>query len=180
MRIKTEDAIAIAIDFQEKLMPAIKNREEVLKNSSILLRGLKALEVPVLVTQQYTKGLGESVEEIKDALGDFTPFDKITFSVYQNAGVREALEMSGRKNVIICGTEAHVCVLQSVIDLREAGYNVVLVEDCIGSRRKDNKKTGVQRALSEGALLTSYEAILFELTQTAKSPCFKTISNLVK
>lgn len=180
MRIKPENTIAIAVDYQTRLVPAMSNIRELIHNSSILLRGLSVLEVPIILTQQYTKGLGETVPEILSAAGDCPIFDKITFSCYQDEAIRDAVRASGRKTVLLCGIEAHVCVLQTVIDLLEDGCQVVLVCDCIDSRKPSDKAAALIRARQEGAIITSCEAILFELTQIAGNARFKEISRLVK
>jgi len=180
MRIERNDAIAIVVDYQEKLMPVILDNETVVKNSEILINGLRELEVPFIVSQQYTKGLGETVAPIANALNDVKYFEKKSFSLWQSEEIKEAIIASGKKTAIICGVEAHICVLQTVIDLRDAGYNVVLVADCIGSRKKIDKRFALKRAVEEGAFLTTHEAILYELTIGADSPHFKIISKLTK
>ena len=161
-------------------MPAMGDREAVLRSASILLAGLEALEVPVIVSRQYPKGLGDTVEPIKAVTGKATTKDKTAFSCHGDEGIRKAIEEMNRKTVIVCGVEAHVCVLQTAIDLQQAGYQVVYVTDCVDSRKPLDKKYGIKRAAQEGAILVTYEQILFELTQGASSPAFKTISNLVK
>lgn len=181
MRILAEDTMAIVIDFQEKLMPVIHNSEQLLHNSEILMKGLKALGIPMLVTQQYTKGLGLSVEPITDAFGEeFTYYDKITFSCLDDENIRRAVKGMGKKNIIVCGAEAHICVLQTVIDLIAMDYHVILVEDCIGSRKENDYETALKRAMVEGAIPATYESILYELTRVSKTDIFKEISKLVK
>ncbi|NLC17833.1 MAG: hydrolase [Clostridiales bacterium] len=181
MRIKAEDALALIIDLQERLVPAISGSAELIKNTAKLIRGLGILDVPMLVTQQYTKGLGMTVEEIVKAFGeDFSYYDKISFSCAMNEPINQAIAESGRKNIIICGVEAHVCVLQTVIDLIDQGYRVVLVEDCIGSRKEHDKLSAIKRAGLEGAIPATCESLLFELTQVAGTDKFKKISSLVK
>ena len=180
MRITPENCITIAVDYQTRLVPAMAHKRELIHNSRILLQGLQVLGVPVLVSQQYTKGLGETVPEIKALVADSPVFDKITFSCWQNDAIRDAVIASGRKTVIVCGIESHVCTLQTVIDLCADGYRVVFVEDCVDSRRDSDKAAALKRAVKEGAILTSYEALLFELTQIAGNERFKKISALVK
>ncbi len=126
MRITPENCITIAVDYQTRLVPAMAHERELIHNSRILLQGLRVLDVPVLVSQQYTKGLGETVPEIRELVADCPVFDKITFSCWQNDAIREAVIASGRKTVIICGIESHVCALQTVIDLCADGYRVRL------------------------------------------------------
>lgn len=181
MRILVEDTLALIIDFQERLLPVIHDSETVIQNSSILVKGLKALGVPMITTQQYTKGIGMTVTGIMDSMGDdFTYYDKVTFSCAEDTEILHKIEESGKKNIIISGVEAHICVLQTVIDLISKGYNVILVEDCIGSRKENDRAVAIQRAAAEGAILTTYESILFELTRVAKTDVFKTISKLIK
>lgn len=181
MRILTEDTMAIVIDYQERLMPVIHNSDQLIHNSAILLKGLKTLGIPMVVTQQYTKGLGMTVEPIADVFGEeFTYYDKTTFSCLDDENIRKAVEEMGKKNVIVCGAEAHICVQQTVIDLIAMGYHVILVEDCIGSRKEKDYETALRRAAMEGAIPATYEAILYELTRMAKTDIFKEISRLTK
>lgn len=180
MRMNAEETMAVVIDYQTKLMPAIFENEKLIEKSAILLKGLKELEIPMVISQQYTKGLGETVEPIAEALGEFTAYDKKTFSLYKTEELKKAIDSCGRKNVIVCGAEAHICVLQTVIDLAEAGYNVFLVEDCIGSRKPNDKKMALKRAEKEGAFITTYEGVLYELTVGAENPHFKAISKITK
>ena len=133
----------------------------------------------MVLTTQYAKGLGDNVSAITDAMGVTEAIDKGVFSVYASDDVKAALP-HGRKNVIICGIEAHICVLQTVIDMKEAGYQPILVADCISSRSSEDKKYALIRAQQEGALITTAEALLYELMETSKAPEFKTISALVK
>lgn len=181
MRIITEDTMALIIDFQERLVPVIQNNEVLIHNTKILMKGLRALGIPMLITQQYTKGIGMTVPELREAVVDeFCYDDKITFSCAEDEIIMDKIEKMGKKNIIVCGIEAHICVLQTVVDLIAKGYQVVLVEDCIGSRRENDRSVGIQRAIAEGAVITSYESILFELTRKAKTDVFKEISKLIK
>ena len=106
--------------------------------------------------------------------------EKKTFSLMDTEEIKEKITGYGKKNVVVCGTEAHICVLQTVIDLREAGYNVFLVTDCIGSRKNSDKKASIKRAMAEGAFICTYESVLYELTAGAGNPHFKAISKLTK
>ena len=181
MRIIADDTLALIVDFQERLVPAIDNQEILLRNTEILIKGLRTLNIPMLVTQQYTKGIGMTVPVLTDAIGEeFEYLDKITFSCADDDGILQKIDESGKHNIIICGIEAHICVLQTVIDLKAKGFNVILVDDCIGSRKESDRQIGLKRALLEGAIPTSYESILFELTRVAKTDVFKEISRLIK
>lgn len=183
MRILSRETAALFVDFQERLLPVIHEGEEVTRRSAMLLRGLNALEVPVVFPRQYPKGLGDIVPEIKEAALPYTPMDKLSFSALgeEEIGYQfRALRAQGRKTVLVCGVEAHVCVLQSAIDLKDRGFHVVLVTDCTGSRYPLDKKIALKRAVQEGIYLTTAESILFELTERAGTDVFKVISKLVK
>lgn len=180
MRILPEETCCVVVDYQEKFMPVIAEREQLIANSVKLLEGLNILEIPVMVTAQYAKGLGLNIPQIREAAGTEEYCDKKSFSIYGDSQIREQLTAFGKRNVILCGIEAHICVLQSLIDLKEAGYQPILVADCISSRKLSDKDTAILRAQSEGAIITSYESLLFELTQSAEHEKFKQISNLVK
>lgn len=180
MRILKENSVGLVIDIQERLIPVIEENEQLVENCSKLIQGLQILGLPLLVTQQYTKGLGETVDEIKSVIKDFQYIEKKDFSCFDEPVVAEKLALSGAENVIICGIEAHVCVLQTAIDLKEAGYNPVVVMDCISSRSFDNVDLAAERFRYEGIMMTSLESILFELTRTSGTPEFKEISKLVK
>lgn len=180
MRIMPEETCGIVVDYQEKLLPTMAERERLLECSVRLLRGLRILEIPMMMTAQYAKGLGVNVPAITEAVGTEEYCDKKSFSVYEDAGARAKLESFGKKNVIVCGIEAHICVLQTVVDLVSAGYRPILVEDCVSSRKLSDKETAVWRARAEGAIVTTSESLLFELTGGAGNARFKQISNLVK
>ncbi len=181
MRILAEETMALVIDYQERLVPVIDRSEELLRKSSILIKGLQALGIPMVISQQYTKGIGMTVPAIVEAAGEaFAYQDKVTFSCAEDEELLRRINETGRKNIILCGIEAHICVLQTAIDLIAKGYHVVLVEDCIGSRSEDDKVVAVRRAEAEGAVITTCESILFELTRVAKTEVFKIISGLIK
>lgn len=176
MRIEREHTAALVIDYQEKLVPAMYEKEQLIRNAQILLKGLKVLDVPMYITQQYTKGLGTSVREITDAVGDESYFEKISFSAYEQ--VKDAIK--AKKYVIVCGIESHICVLQTVIDLCAAGYIPVVVADCVSSRKESDKAVALERAKAEGAIVTTYESILFELLKEAGTETSKKIQKLIK
>lgn len=180
MKLKKEESILLLIDFQEKLMPAMKNKEELEAAVLKLAKGCKILDIPVLISQQYTKGLGQTIPTLKEAIGEFDPIEKTSFSCCGEPSFITALEKAGKKTVIVAGIEAHICVQQTVIQLLEAGYKVFLVNDCVASRSNNDKKYAQRRMAESGAVGTTYEAVLFELLENAKAPGFKEISNLIK
>ncbi len=180
VRLKKEEAVLVAIDFQTKLVPAMHESEKLEETMVKLAKGLAAFNIPKVVTQQYTKGLGPTVENIAEALGAFEPIDKTRFSAYGDENFREALESTGRKTVILAGIEAHICVEQTALDLLENGYEVFAVADCIQSRNPQNREIALKRMHKAGVVVTSFESVLYELLGGAKEPEFKTISALVK
>ena len=181
MKLKKENTAVLVIDYQEKLMPAMHNKEAFIPRTEMLLKGLQALEIPMVVSEQYPKGLGSTVPEIKEVLSeDAVVLPKTSFSLLDNDDLRAAIEKLGRDTILICGAELHICVLQTAMDLVAAGKQVVLVADCVGSRTAFDMETGFIRARQEGILMTSAEAVLFELQGVASGPVFKTISKLVK
>lgn len=180
MRILRENTIGLVIDIQERLVPVMEENELFVDNCIKLIKGLQILELPILVTQQYSKGLGETIPEIKSVIKNFQFIEKKDFSCLDNQEVVEKLKLSKARNVILCGIESHVCVMQTAIDLKEAGYIPVVVIDCVSSRSFDTMDLASERFRYEGIMMTSLESILFELTRTASSTEFKEISNLVK
>lgn len=179
MRIERQHTAAIAIDYQEKLVPAMQDKETLVENSCILLAGLRTLGIPVYVTQQYTKGLGKTVPEIWEASGAEEYTEKIRFGALEDVE-GSCPEIREKKYVIVCGVEAHICVLQTLMDLKENGYVPVIVTDCVGSRKAKDKDAAIQRAVQEGAVLTTYEALLFELLEKAGTEESKKIQRLIK
>ena len=189
-RLVKEDTVLVGIDFQERILPAMKNKEELEEAAVKLVKGCRTLGVPVIITQQYTKGLGPTIPSVTAAAtepvgeettaAEFHPIEKTSFSAMGEPDFVEVLEKLGRKTVIIAGIEAHVCVQQTVIDLLEKGYNVFVANDCISSRTNTDKKYSQRRMGDAGAVGTTLESILFELLKGAKEPGFKQISAIVK
>lgn len=180
MRIKKENSIALIIDIQERLLPVVDQNQELTANVTRLVEGLKVLDIPIIVSEQYRKGLGNTVTEISNLISPFEPLEKLAFSCCDDNNIMNVIKASGKKNVIICGIESHICVLQTVIDLLANGFVPVVVADCVSSRKPSDKKTGLYRMRSEGAVITSYESILFELCQFAGTDQFKAISKIIK
>ena len=181
MRIRLEETQALMIDFQKRLMPVIEDQEAIIERASLLLSGLSVLKVPVTVTCQYQKGLGETIDSLYTLLEDTEQFDKMSFSCMEEPPIRKRItERPALKNVLVFGVEAHICVLQTVTDLAELGFVPVVVLDCIGSRRKGDKDAAIRRMEQEGAVFTTAESILYELTRKAGDKKFKEISRLTK
>lgn len=175
------DAALVVIDIQEKLCHAMDEKvlKHLVKNAGILMDTAAELKIPVVVTEQYVKGLGETLPELKGrATGP--ALEKMTFSCCGDTAFVEKLRNLGRKQIIIAGMECHVCVLQTVIELLDAGFIVHLVRDAVMSRRKDNWFVGLETAREAGAVITSTEAALFQLLKVAGTDEFKKLSKLVR
>ncbi len=165
---------------QERLYPHIDNEDQLTKNTAILIEGLKAIGIKILVTEQYTKGLGFTIESLKVLLQDINFIEKQAFSCCDEPKFYEELTLTEARHVIIAGIEAHVCVMQTAIDLLNNGYIPVIVEDCVSSRRPNDKNISIERMRKEGAVITTYESILFELLRYSGTEAFKKVSKLVK
>lgn len=178
MRIIKEESLALLVDVQEKLYPHMENKEMLSQKIFTLLKGIAALEVPLVAARQYPQGLGDTINLLRPHVTDC--YDKISFSCCGNDKLLDKLQKSGRKYVIIAGIEAHICVLQTVIDLKTLGYLPVVVTDAVSSRKHHDYEIALRRMEYEGAILTTVESILFELCRQAETEVFKTISRLVK
>ena len=180
MRISRENTVGLMIDIQERLFPAMHQKEILLKNCQVLIQGLSELKVPLLVTQQYSRGLGETLPEISSLIADFKYIEKTDFSCYDVAEVRDHLDQNKAQNIILFGIESHVCVLQTAVDMKAAGLNPIVVMDAVSSRTPQNIELARERYRHEEIMMTSYESLLFELTRKAGTEEFKAISKLVK
>ncbi len=180
MRIIREDTAALLVDIQEKLLPAVHKSEETLATTVKLVKGLRILDIPLVPIRHYPQGMGDLAPELRAALGDYTPSDKITFSAWETPELRERIQSLGKKNLLVFGMEAHVCMLQTAIDIANDNYTVVVVADCVASRCPEDKEVALRRAEKEGAIITTCESILFELLREAGTATFKKILALVK
>ncbi|OGU11519.1 MAG: hydrolase [Geobacteraceae bacterium GWC2_58_44] len=179
--LNRETAQLVVVDVQEKLCRAMdpKVLEKLTGNISILMDAAAELGLPAIATEQYVKGLGETVPALKEKLAAPT-LEKMTFSCCGGEGFMETLERTGRRQIILTGMETHVCVLQTALELLSNGYVVHLVCDAVMSRRKDNWSTALRTLSSAGAVLTTTEAVLFQLLRVAGTEEFKKLSKLVR
>lgn len=178
-KLEAQDTVLIIIDLQEKLMRAMKDKERVYKNTNLLIEAAKQLNIPIIVTEQYPKGLGATVDEIKDQLPEHFYLDKVSFSACVG-NLPIELEKLGRKNILITGSETHICVFQTTRDLVAAGYNVQVVKDAICSRTDENYINGLELMKDVGAIITNAETVVFDLLKVSGTPEFKAISALLK
>jgi nicotinamidase-related amidase len=180
MRIQADESVGVIIDIQEKLFPHMFENEQLLKKISILIQGLQFLDVPLIVTEQYTRGLGYTVDPVKHLFHGFNSIEKISFSCCDEPLFKDQMKWMRKKFVILAGIETHVCVLQTMEDLIEFGNIPVIVEDCVSSRKLSDKTTAIERMRKDGAIITTSESLLFELCRHAGNERFKAISGLVK
>lgn len=179
-RLTRQDAALLVVDVQEKLLPSIFEEERVRGNTLALVRAAQVLGVPVLVTEQYPKGLGKTATDVAEALAGVAVIEKLTFSTFGEPAFVEALKALGRRTLIVVGIEAHVCITQSVLDALSAGYQVHVLADAVSSRTEANWRLGLARMQQAGAVVSSTEMALFELLHVAGTPEFKEVLRLIK
>ena len=180
MRIKREETAALLIDIQERLFPHIHQRDELLRKSGILIQGLKVLDVPVVITEQYPKGLGPTVPDIAELLSGQNAIAKVCFSACGQQEFIDQLRATDRSHILLAGVETHVCVYQTGRDLLQQGYTVEVAADAVASRTPGNRQTGLDKLVSLGATVTSVEMALFELLKESGTDVFKQVARLVK
>ena len=177
--IDRRHAALLLIDLQEKLLPAMWEQDRVLHHAAVLAQGCQILGLPVLVTEQYPKGLGPTVQPIASILQSFNPVEKLSFSSL-TPEIRSALVNQAVQDVVLCGIESHVCVTQTALDLLGSNFRVFLVGEACSSRTEANWRTGLARMQSSGAIPVSVEMVLFELLGRAGTEEFKRILPLIK
>ena len=180
MRINRADCTGLIIDIQERLFPHMHGQDTFLSKCLMLIEGLKILKVPLTFTEQYPKGLGPTLKPLRDALLPSSEIVKSSFSCCDEPAFRQVVEKSPRRTWIIAGIEAHVCVLQTVVDLLGMGHLPVVVADATSSRHAEDQRVALDRFRQEGAVVTTCESILFELARVSGTDEFKLISKLVK
>ena len=178
-----EHSVLIIIDIQAKLVSAMPDKEAMIMvaNTLALLEASALMSVPVLLTEQYPKGLGVTDASVANKLPESAQlFEKTGFSCCLAEGFSEALVQTARNQVILVGLETHVCILQSALELQSQGYQVYVVEDAVCSRKIDHKFYALQRLQQQGITLINYESVLFEWLRDAKHPNFKALSGLLR
>ena len=180
IQLEQEETILLIIDIQTKLMAAMDARDQVCQNTGILLTTARELQIPVVVTEQYPRGLGPSVPELVQQLpSEVRMLEKSSFDAARS-GLLSVLDELGRHSVIICGTEAHICVYQTTRSLLEQGYRVFPIEDAICSRAPCNYQCGLALMNRMGAWTLTTEGRVFDLLKASDIPGFKTISKDVE
>ena len=181
VQLNLEDSLVLIIDVQDKLLNAVFNKEQVEKKSAIVAEAAKILGIPVVVTEQYPKGLGNTIPAVKDALAEDTEiFEKTAFSALNNEEILEAIKKHNKKQILIFGIETHICVSQTTAAFRELGYEVSVIKDACGSRAEEEYLAGLERMKDNGAYIITTEIALFEWLKGAKHPNFKAVQALIK
>jgi nicotinamidase-related amidase len=178
--LTTDNTVLVIIDIQEKLFRVMHDKERLLQNVQKLVKGVKVLEIPVILTEQYPAGLGPTLPEISQLLPGVKPVEKVCFSGCDEGRFLQELESLHRKQVLIAGIEAHICVYQTAMDLLNRGYEIQVVADCVTSREVENKEVCLTRLNSAGVSLTTTEMALFEMLKVGRGEKFKQISNIIK
>ena len=178
--ITTEDTALVIIDVQEKLVPAMHDKEALLDNLKKMVKGARVLGLPIIYTEQNPVGLGPTVAEIAELLLEEKPVSKFSFSSCGDEAFITEIKLVNRPNILITGMEAHVCVYQTAVDLVDLNYNVQVIADAVASRTPQNKQIGLEKSKAAGTGITSTEIVLFELLQVAKGDKFKEIIQIVK
>lgn len=180
MLIKAGSSSLIVIDMQERLVPAMQAPARTLKNTRLLMKTADELGIPVMVTEQYPKGLGRTVKEIQSASNSFSSYEKMHFSCMEEPIFAEDFRSHGRKQAIITGMEAHICVMQTAAQLMEEGFQVFVVTDATSSRTLESERACLERLQAIGAGIVTTEMVVFEWLSKAGTLAFKKILPLIK
>ena len=174
-RLRRQDCALVVIDIQEKLLPPIHERERLVRNAQLLLRLAQILDLPIVATTQYARGLGGVVPEIASLLPAQAASDKLEFSCFNDQTFCGAVKdcAKNRNTLLLCGMETHICVMQTALGALDAGYLVHVAADAVGSRSEFNWKIGLERMREAGALISSTETIIYELLGGSGTPEFK-------
>ena len=177
---RVEGTALVVIDVQEKLLAAMQRREAVADNVGRLVRLARILALPVVLTEQYARGLGTTVPAVRDAMVEFQPLEKNAFSCFLVEPFVSRLEQLGVKTVLLAGIEAHVCVSQTALDGIARGYQAHVLADCISSRTDENYRLGIQKMRAAGAVISSLEIAIYEMLERSSTPAFKEAQPLLK
>jgi nicotinamidase-related amidase len=178
--LKKEITALLIIDLQERILPVIRNYETVLDNTIKLIKGFKAMQLPIYFTEQYPKGLGPTATKLLDELEGYTTHQKMTFSCSGAENLFEEFHKRKLSQIVVCGVESHVCVQQTVLDLIANDFQVNLCADAVSSRKEIDFNTALDRMRTLGAEVTTTESVLFELLEVCGTPVFKDVSKIVK
>jgi nicotinamidase-related amidase len=180
MLLRRDQSLLLIVDIQEKLAPAIVNADAVVANAVKLIHAAKHLNVPMIASEQYPKGLGRTIPELRELLSVDSVVEKTHFSCAAEPGFIDRLHEFKRKQIVICGMEAHVCVLQTALGIQAAGFSSIVVADAVSSRRTESYELGLARLRAAGLTIVSTEMVLFEWIGQAGTADFKALLPLIK
>lgn len=180
MLLDAENSCLLVIDIQAKLNPVMFDPARAPAGAAKLMLGADILQVPTIVTEQYSKGVGPTVDDLQDFMPDGSPMEKNTFSCLLDDGISARFEVLGRTQAVVSGIEAHICVLQTSLQLLERGVEVFVVEDATASRTPENHRAGLERIRHAGGTIVTAEMVLFEWLKRSGTPEFKQISQIIK
>lgn len=180
MLIERDKSCLLVVDVQEKLAPAMTDPASVIRNAGILMRAAARLGVPLVVSEQYPQGLGPTVPELRALAPESARLAKVSFSCADDPALQQRVKAVQRSLIVIAGLEAHVCVLQSALGFRQAGYETVVVADAISSRAPASREAALQRLRENGVEVATTEMVVFEWLGQAATPEFKELSKLIK
>jgi nicotinamidase-related amidase len=179
--IEVKESLLLVVDVQEKLWPHIASKEEVRDQCRMLIEGALLLQVPIMVSEQYPKGLGSTLPELRQAAGEHAQYcEKTSFGCFGDSVITDRIIRRDLPWLVLCGIESHVCVLQTALEGLAKGLQVAVVEDAVGSRDENNHRVAMERIRDAGGMMVTVEMVLFEWMRTSKHPSFKDISRLVK
>ncbi|MGV1099774.1 isochorismatase family protein [Thiovibrio sp. JS02] len=181
-RLEPEQCALLVVDVQERMMQAIPDRDEVVKNSVLLMKAANLLRIPLVATTQYVARIGELLPEIQAELGGVVPLDKLEFGCFNNAAIAEAMRKLPRQinTIVVCGVETHICIYQTVLGGLLAGYRMWVPADAVNSRTGKNYQTGLARIGAVGGVVANTEMIVYEWLRKAGTPAFKALLPFIK
>ena len=180
--LSVDNSVLLVVDIQEKFAPILPDSERLIQNAGILIDAARELGVPIVVSEQYPKGLGHTVPQLLEKLPaeNAAVLEKTAFGCFEDSGIRAHLAALGRRQVLVCGLETHICVNQTAHQLLHAGYEVHIAEDAVASRAEQNREIALRKLRHSGAIASCVEMALFEWIADAKHPRFKQVQALIK
>jgi len=175
-----DGTVLVVIDVQEKLFVKVDEKERVAKNICRLIQFADIMRIPIVITEQYPKGLGPTIPEIRRLTSNIKPIEKVEFSCLASSAFRERLAEVHAENLVLTGIEAHICVAQTAIEALKSGYRVYVVSDAVSSRRREDETIAIERMRQEGITIVTSEMLMYEILRKAGTPEFKKILELVK
>lgn len=178
--LNTENSVLFVIDVQDRLVGMLKNSEEIAKNNYVLTKAANILGIPIIASEQYPKGLGSTILEVRENINPDNIFEKTSFSALKEDLIKSKLKSLERKKIILTGIETHICVYQTARELLDLGYEVYVIKNAVSSRNKKDYRTSLELMRDYGVRLTCVETVLFEWLESSKHLNFKEIQNLIK